>query len=1396
MNYFYSEDQRDMNIMNNSFRNLPSSTALRRFKPIELLSQNDIAQSWVAENLDNGTISFLKIANLDSKLENGSQQDMLLRSFLLQRRIRSAGIILAANKYASKDLVIIEYPYYPPQEWAPLSEGRFWRDFPESLIQVTQLVDYLHLINLIHGDIKLDNFLVHNKTGQIKLSDLEFLKEPGTPLKALIVGAPEHIAPEIYQDLPATTLSDNFAVGILVRQCLKKSNQHPESEKVARLSELLTINESYRRPAIILDALKDTEIIDTEQFERLNRQLFYQQIVSAFDRLRKDVFTDTKKAQEFFPVHNRTVGLARELVEEIYALAQKSKATAFAAGGELIDSSPLIRRNDYWQIEYDREALNTFYRNYFPEYFGKTIDSFETDPAKALKTALAMAEKSEKEGKNIKAFTLLQFAYHKAVDITISTEVSKELLLSLCRLSEKLNRASDVIVFGTKALHLYDQPDADYYSLALTLIMHNLMTGNIDSATDLIDTMLTTCGGDNSFYPEFMRLRAWIHGIKAEYKPALEILDALIDQCEKSGSPTVLGKLYNNLGTIYLRMGDYSAAEKHYQMAISIGHKHDVIMEMVPAVANLASLYCDTANYTDSIKLCKEALRLADQSQDKSKAFASRLTISRCYSRLDNFAKAMYFANEHLADSENNITNIGLTLVSNAGKSLNAGQLAGVPQLLYKGLSLIDFRGFKSTYGTAHFLMSEWLFYTGDFEKALAECEKGLTIFQQLDDKAAVIETKMLEAIIRLYYRGEFDIKALGESISASYRHRGIYFSYWGLFLAASKLKKDIFQYIDENMIAGIESFSESQVAVFKSMYLLHRLYMEELPSAQQANDLKEIFRILNSTGKYYLACRVCEEIADLYADNRQLRLASKYLDQGIKIAERLSNRPLIDALTARRDTLSDTNLIWEERIDILYNISEVLTDVTDYSNALIKILTFAVNEAGAERGALLLRSGDSDFLQVKAYINCDNQSLTDISQLSRSIPELAALNGNPLIIGNALQDDRTMHFKSVVLHNIQSVLCVPIAYNKRILGVLYLDHYTIPALFSESDISFVIALTNFIGLLITLAQKYSVIQITNDQLLSDLKFAGANQPFITKDQSLLNQFEQLPDIACTNVSVLITGESGTGKEILCHMLHTMSQRADKPLTKLNCAAIASTLLEAELFGIEKGVATGVGRRIGKFAAADTGTLFLDEIGDMPLNMQAKVLRAIEYQKFEMVGSHRTITTDIRFICATNKNLPKLIEEGKFREDLFYRINAITIELPPLRKRRDDILPLINHFAGIFMPKGKSINISQDAIKAFLEYSWPGNVRELKNVIERLCIVRGSQQIRVTDLPREFMDRPAMEINSDEIAEQIEAELFAKTMKQCKGNQSKAAKALNLPLSTFRRKMKKYGIKK
>lgn len=328
-----------------------------------------------------------------------------------------------------------------------------------------------------------------------------------------------------------------------------------------------------------------------------------------------------------------------------------------------------------------------------------------------------------------------------------------------------------------------------------------------------------------------------------------------------------------------------------------------------------------------------------------------------------------------------------------------------------------------------------------------------------------------------------------------------------------------------------------------------------------------------------------------------------------------------------------------------------------------------------------------------------------------------------------------------------------------------------------------------------------------NSKLRSKLLDKFSFDTIITQNAEMQKVISIAAKVASTNVPILITGESGTGKELFARAIHFSSKRADKPFVVINCAALPDTLFESELFGYEKGAFTGAEKqKIGRFEEANAGTLFIDEIGDIPLQMQVKLLRTIQFGEFQRLGSNKTIKVDVRIITATNQNLQKLIKDGKFREDLFYRINVVNIDLPALRERKEDIPLLASYFLGkysnLYNTPRKSI--SSGALQKLLNYDYPGNVRELENIIQRALILSGSQTITENDLQVNQIDNssfylpdkinlPVTDLNK--FVENIEKNMITKALLISGGNQSKAAEMLNISERTIRYKIQKYRIK-
>jgi transcriptional regulator with GAF, ATPase, and Fis domain len=316
---------------------------------------------------------------------------------------------------------------------------------------------------------------------------------------------------------------------------------------------------------------------------------------------------------------------------------------------------------------------------------------------------------------------------------------------------------------------------------------------------------------------------------------------------------------------------------------------------------------------------------------------------------------------------------------------------------------------------------------------------------------------------------------------------------------------------------------------------------------------------------------------------------------------------------------------------------------------------------------------------------------------------------------------------------------------------------------------------------------------ISYDQPPFDRRFEG----IIGNSPALEGLLEQVEDVAPTDVTVLIQGETGTGKELIAHAIHTTSPRCGRAFVRMNCAAIPLDLLESELFGHEKGAFTGaIAQRPGRFEMADKGTLFLDEIGDIPPALQPKLLRVLQEQEFERLGSTRTHKVDVRVVAATHRDLTEMVARGEFRSDLYYRLNVFPLQLPPLRSRREDIEPLVRHFVELSGRKiGKRIDVIPEAtMLALVDYQWPGNIRELQNLIQR-AVVLSKHGVLPNPLPAR--PHPEITVTTETTLRESERALIVRTLEQVGwvvGGPNGAARKLGVNRTTLNHRMRKLGI--
>jgi len=436
-----------------------------------------------------------------------------------------------------------------------------------------------------------------------------------------------------------------------------------------------------------------------------------------------------------------------------------------------------------------------------------------------------------------------------------------------------------------------------------------------------------------------------------------------------------------------------------------------------------------------------------------------------------------------------------------------------------------------------------------------------------------------------------------------------------------------------------------------------------------------------------------------------------------------------------------------------------------------------------------------------------------EIIPLPAGIPEkIAARNFSEPFIVDAGEDELFRILAPLAKAEGNTDLIVPLRMQGNLLGGLTLraggeGRYTDEQAQLLGCIAkpFAIALANALAHEEVL--RYQAVLLDDKRFLSR-ELHGSADEIIGGNTGLRNVMEMVHQVAPLNNTVLLLGETGTGKELIANAIHFSSPRKNSPLVKVNCGALPENLIDSELFGHERGAFTGaVATKKGRFELADSGTLFLDEIGELSPNLQVKLLRVLQEKMFERVGGIKPISVDIRIIAATNKKLKQEVINGHFREDLFFRLNVVHIELPPLRERPEDIRPLINHFIEKFAnehPAETPIKgIDRDAERLFYEYSWPGNIRELENVIERAMILCPADLIRISDLPNDFRKRTYDVLHLDgippdaklnETLDMIEKKMVERALKLANNVQSQAAELLGIGKSGLNWKIKKFNM--
>jgi Nif-specific regulatory protein len=506
------------------------------------------------------------------------------------------------------------------------------------------------------------------------------------------------------------------------------------------------------------------------------------------------------------------------------------------------------------------------------------------------------------------------------------------------------------------------------------------------------------------------------------------------------------------------------------------------------------------------------------------------------------------------------------------------------------------------------------------------------------------------------------------------------------------------------------------------------------------------------------------------------------------------------DAIYINSETLTG-DLLRRGRVardlNTLLEIAKHISNIRTSESLAWQLLGMIFDVVPAERGAMISFTDDPD--QINWTVAWDRvRGVGAPVRVSRTVVRRVTAEQSGLMITDVPSSPELRGSASLVDVPIHSLICAPINGGGKVVGVIYLDTHNPKTRFDDDHLQMLTAIANLSGLALDNLSYLETLKEENRDLRSQMTL---EHNMVGDSTEIREVFEFIRRVATTDSTVLIEGESGTGKELVARAIHQNSPRASRPFVAINCAAIAESLLESELFGHEKGAFTGaVGQKKGKIEAANGGTLFLDEVGELALPLQSKLLRVLQEREFERVGGTRPMKIDIRVIAATNRDLQEAVRAGTFRKDLFYRLDVVSITVPPLRDRREDIPLLAEHFIANISRKcnlrGKAL--SPETKQCLVNYDWPGNVRELQNAIERALVLGSGDSILLEDLPEAICESTPTGATTAKYTgamKDTKKQLILQAMREANGSYIEAAKSLGIHPNSLLRLIRRLDLK-
>ncbi len=845
---------------------------------------------------------------------------------------------------------------------------------------------------------------------------------------------------------------------------------------------------------------------------------------------------------------------------------------------------------------------------------------------------------------------------------------------------------------------------------------------------------------------------------------ALKYYDLGNQLCAECDSPEVSAILKFNIGLVHWEEGRPELALRFFEHAAN--HAEQLAKPRI-----LASVKRSMALCVADLKPASQALQLARE--------AYSLTVDAG-------------AHESIVPA---LSNIGWT-------AMRSGEMELAEKYISKAHHFAESSDNKYVLWATSLNFARFHRLRGDYRQALDFARTARDISSKFDSSSGFVETLLEIASISL---ASGELKTAGKMVSQidqlDTKHRGRRNDFFlDMVRSEIAIKKRKLESAIKILNSWRHHFHDNPLPGWKSHY--HRLRAQWLEAVGKRDDslrcYKRSIRIARESERVDLMIQSYEEILTIVCRHSNPRVALPYLRELSLLWKKVNHMGPSETMQNAIKALS-SGPAESHFADLVFNLSDSLRKFSNKVTALDFLLKNAVQFFDADCGALISKHPSSGRLFIEAQLGLDSEGdRDDTLAISKSVIKKVGGNSEPLCIDDALDDPRTKSKKSIIQHNIQSVLCVPVTVGSMTWGVLYLDNRTVPGAFKETDTKILEALANFMAISIDQVDEINRLRLGVGNIPAEGGLPAAT--IVANSSKMKSILVEVDQLAAHDTKILLLGESGTGKDTIAKYIHLKSPRAEKPFIVMNCAGMVETLAESELFGIEDSVASGVKFREGKFQLAEGGTIFLDEIGDLPLSLQAKLLRTLEENSVERVGG-KPMGIDVRFMAATNRDLAQMVDSGEFRLDLFYRLNTNPVTLPPLRDRVEDIPVLVDLFLKYFSRKmGRSVPaMSTKQLDELCEHSWPGNIRELKNVVEHAMIMadKGEITFRLENQVRPSIRKEMkMRRTLADVMESAEREFILDSLEKCGWNKAKTSRWIGLPESSLRTKMKRLSIKK